>query len=604
MAINIDAFKNAKDHGEELYATHSSARAIHKKIDEMINMKWSGQPDVQNVKVTISPSVRNQFMGAVRILTSTDPQINVPHDKNSAQSIAMAENIEKICKAVWYHSGRLLQKPVHYDLTNALLRYGQFHLAVTDTTDLLEHYRNGMTNKATLARYERIAKYTPFLFTPIDPKTGSAQFDAYGLTAYYRQTETTYGNIRSMFGDRESYATKKATEVVTYKEYWSLEHHFTWIDAEDIPFIGADNNGEHGLPIIPIVVQSAEGVAFEKDPELKSQSFLYGVQKSEMWERLNLINTLNFTNLFAYAMQPAFVHEKGEQDSEIVPDFSVAGGVLHLNPGDKFGPMKREVINQDIMFSKQLLDQQIEESTMYKQALGGGEPGNAAFSTIALLSQSGRLPLIAPQRCGGAGIGQAFETMFALMKDNPTKRTYLSEHGLEQIKTAEIPDDLIIDVKLEADLPQDKLQMANVAAIMKQNGFVSDEWIRENILGIGQSDDMTKKIVEERFADMRIEEYFTGAMRQEIELQIQQQMAQQMAQQQQMMQQPSMPQGMPQGAMPQGMPTGGMPQDIQFDPAMGGMPPVVGKGAIPASRPNMKPTSANGEPQGIQEGEM
>lgn len=604
MAINIDAFKNAKDHGEELYATHSSARAIHKKIDEMINMKWSGQPDVQNVKVTISPSVRNQFMGAVRILTSTDPQINVPHDKNSAQSIAMAENIEKICKAVWYHSGRLLQKPVHYDLTNALLRYGQFHLAVTDTTDLLEHYRNGMTNKATLARYERIAKYTPFLFTPIDPKTGSAQFDAYGLTAYYRQTETTYGNIRSMFGDRESYATKKATEVVTYKEYWSLEHHFTWIDAEDIPFIGADNNGEHGLPIIPIVVQSAEGVAFEKDPELKSQSFLYGVQKSEMWERLNLINTLNFTNLFAYAMQPAFVHEKGEQDSEIVPDFSVAGGVLHLNPGDKFGPMKREVINQDIMFSKQMLDQQIEESTMYKQALGGGDPSNAAFSTIALLSQSGRLPLIAPQRCGGAGIGQAFETMFALMKDNPTKRTYLSEHGLEQIKTAEIPDDLIIDVKLEADLPQDKLQMANVAAIMKQNSFVSDEWIRENILGVGQSDDMTKKIVEERFADMRIEEYFTGAMRQEIELQIQQQMAQQMAQQQQMMQQPPMPQGMPQGAMPPGMPPGGMPQDIQFDPAMGGMPPVVGKGAIPASRPNMKPTSANGEPQGIQEGEM
>lgn len=604
MAINIDAFKNAKDHGEELYATHSSARAVHKKIDEMINMKWSGQPDVQNVKVTISPSVRNQFMGAVRILTSTDPQINVPHDKNSAQSIAMAENIEKICKAVWYHSGRLLQKPVHYDLTNALLRYGQFHLAVTDTADLLEHYRNGMTNKATLARYERIAKYTPFLFTPIDPKTGSAQFDAYGLTAYYRQTETTYGNIRSMFGDRESYATKKATEVVTYKEYWSLEHHFTWIDTEDIPFIGADNNGEHGLPIIPIVVQSAEGVAFEKDPELKSQSFLYGVQKSEMWERLNLINTLNFTNLFAYAMQPAFVHEKGEQDSEIVPDFSVAGGVLHLNPGDKFGPMKREVINQDILFSKQMLDQQIEESTMYKQALGGGDPGNAAFSTIALLSQSGRLPLIAPQRCGGAGIGQAFETMFALMKDNPTKRTYLSEHGLEQIKTAEIPDDLIIDVKLEADLPQDKLQMANVAAIMKQNSFVSDEWIRENILGIGQSDDMTKKIVEERFADMRIEEYFTGAMRQEIELQIQQQMAQQMAQQQQMMQQPPMPQGMPQGAMPQGMPPGGMPQDIQFDPAMGGMPPVVGKGAIPASRPNMKPTSANGEPQGIQEGEM
>jgi len=609
MMADNNAFESAKTHGEDLYNSYAETRKINEKVDEMINMKWKGAPDVPNVKMTISPSVRNVFMGAVRILTSVDPQISVPHDKNVAKSVEIAEQIEKICKAVWYQSGRLLQKPVHYDLTNSLLRYGQFHMAVTDTADLLEHYRNGMTNPAALARYERIAKYTPFIFTPIDPKTGSAQFDAYGLTAYYRQVKTTYGAIRSMFGDRDSYITKKATEEVVYKEYWSLEHHFTWIDEEEVPFIGADNNGVHGLPVIPIVVQSAEGVSFENDPELKSQSFLYGVQKSEMWERLNLINTLNFTNLFSYAMLPAFVHEKGEQDSEIVPDFSTAGGILHLNPGDKFAPMKREVINQDIMFSKQMLDQQIEESTMYRQALGGGDPNNAAFSSIALLSQTGRLPLITPQRTGGAGIGLAFETMFTLMKANPTKRTYLAEHGLEKIAVADIPDDLIIDVKLEADLPQDKLQMANVAALMKQNGFVSDEWIRENILNIGQSDDMTKKIVEEKFIDMRIQEYFTGAMRQEIQAQVMQQMQQQMQQQQQMAQEQQMAQQQMMPQMPPEMMGGGMPpemmgQDNQFNPAMGGMPPVVGKGAIPASRPNMKPTSANGQAQNIQEGEM
>ena len=246
---------------------------------------------------------------------------------------------------------------------------------------------------------------------------------------------------------------------------------------------------------------------------------------------------------------------------------------------------------------------------MYRQALGGGNPNNAAFSSIALLSQAGRLPLITPQRTGGAGIGQAFEIMFTLMKANPTKRTYLAEHGLEKIAVADIPDDLIIDVKLEADLPQDKLQMANVAALMKQNGFVSDEWIRENILNIGQSDDMTKKIVEEKFIDMRIQEYFTGAMRQEIQAQVMQQMQQQMQQQQQMAQEQQMAQQQMMPQMPPEMMGGGMPpemmgQDNQFNPAMGGMPPVVGKGAIPASRPNMKPTSANGQAQNIQEGEM
>jgi hypothetical protein len=82
-----------------------------------------------------------------------------------------------------------------------------------------------------------------------------------------------------------------------------------------------------------------------------------------------------------------------------------------------------------------------------------------------------------------------------------------------------------------------------------------------------------------------------------------QQMQQQMQQQQQMAQQQMMPQ-MPPEMMGGGMPPEMMGQDNQFNPAMGGMPPVVGKGAIPASRPNMKPTSANGQAQNIQEGEM
>lgn len=149
--------------------------------------------------------------------------------------------------------------------------------------------------------------------------------------------------------------------------------------------------------------------------------------------------------------------------------------------------------------------------------------------------------------------------------------------------------------------------MANVAAIMKQNAFVSDEWIRENILNIGQSDEMTKKIVEEKFSEMRVQEYFTGAMRQEIEMQIQQAAQQQMAQQQQMaaqQQQMAQQQMAQQPMMPAQFGQQRPPQNNQYNPAMGGMPPLVGKGAIPASRPNMKPTSANGEAQGIQEGEM
>ena len=44
--------------------------------------------------------------------------------------------------------------------------------------------------------------------------------------------------------------------------------------------------------------------------------------------------------------------------------------------------------------------------------------------------------------------------------------------------------------------------------------------------------------------------------------------------------------------------------DNSMNPNMGGMPPLVAQGAIPASRPGMKPTPANGMPQELQEGEM
>jgi len=42
----------------------------------------------------------------------------------------------------------------------------------------------------------------------------------------------------------------------------------------------------------------------------------------------------------------------------------------------------------------------------------------------------------------------------------------------------------------------------------------------------------------------------------------------------------------------------------QFNPAMGGIPPIVGKGALPAQTPGQKPVSGEGDFMTAQEGEM
>lgn len=612
--------KDAKQHGSELVQSNYNLHAMQQDMDDMINMDWKDKPTDPNLKFTTSPDARNQFMGALRLLTAVDPIIKVPYDINDITSKEQADKIEKICKAIWYHSGRILQKPVHYELVSSLLRYGQSHISVVDTSDLLEvaTKRDKSISKARKQRYEHFAKVTPYIFQPLDPKCGNAEFDAFGLTAYFREQTMTYAEIVSKFGELDKYKDKASTDTVVYRDYWDLDVHYAWIDDDDEPLI----EGKHNLPCIPIVVQGAEGSLLNDEPESQYQPLLYGVWKGELWERKNLSLTALFSNLYAVASNAMFVHERTEPDSKLEIDFDQIGGVVHLNPGEKLSALQRDVMNKDMMYGMEVADNLIEESTLFKQVLGQSPGTRLAYSAISLLSQSGQLPLIATQRAGGWGIGTAFEKMFAMMRDKKKKRTVLSDSTVLDIELKDLKEDLIIDVKLDADLPQDKLQQANIAGMLKQYGLASNAWIQENVLNMGQSKDMTKEVIEENYINKMMEEHLTGTMRDEITKQVQQQMMQQMqeqqaqqqqAQQQQMQQQEMAMQQeqMAQQPSPQeqeAMMAEKYMRDQRFvdqnNTNRGGMPPIVGRGAIPAQRPGQMPSTPNPEAEMLQEGEQ
>jgi len=131
---------------------------------------------------------------------------------------------------------------------------------------------------------------------------------------------------------------------------------------------------------------------------------------------------------------------------------------------------------------------------------------------------------------------------------------------------------------------------------------------------------MTKKVIEEQFVNKMLQEHFTKAMETEIRKQVEMEMMQKMQEQQQMqaqqmaqaqqagMQQQRQMVQQEQAARQQVMSVEERRQRLasanQFNAGMGGMSPIVGRGAIPASRPGMMPTPATGEPQGLQEGEV
>jgi len=643
----------ARQHANDLIMKSADMKIMQQKMDEMILMDWVNEkPTREDLKFTVSPEARNAWLGALRILSSTEPIITVPRNANDLSLNEVADQIEKICKAIWYQSGRVAQRPVHYDLLNSLLRYDEYHLAIKDTQDMLDlSKKNKSSSPAEKHRLEKLAASTPYVFEAMDVKSGYWERDSFGLTCYYRKTAMTYGQAVNLFGqhalDKSNIpASTHHSDQVYHHDYWDLSVHYAWlsrygdVSENDYLLVGSENNGRHELPYIPIVCQTAEASPLEGDSKYRRQPLLYGAWKGSLWERMNLIGTIIYSSLFAVASNPMYVHTQAVPGSKISIDHSVIGGITDVPPGESLQLLQRDVINKDLEKGMLLAEQKFSESTIYKQVLGGDAGSNASFSQLSLMSQQGRLPLINYQRCGGWGIGTAFEIMFDLMKDRGQKRTVQYLQGKLDIDPKELPEDLLIEVNLDADLPQDKLQQANIGSMLKQNGLASTAWIRENILNIGQSEDMTRQVQEENFIDFMFREGLTNQMRQEIaaeEKQKAQEQAQLQAQQavqqiaEVMKQQAAQGQGQrqplpgplqaqnlaqrppvrpnpmqPQGVQQQGQPLmqrrPQMPIDQSRNAAMGGMPPSA-RGLIPAQAPGQTAVPAEDYTGEMQEGE-
>jgi len=612
----MKTLKQAQQHAKELASSATEHLLLWDKIDEMINMDWHDKPKLDNdpnIKFTASPQARNTFLGAKRLLTATTPIIKIPRSRNADALKENTDDIENMLKAIWELSGKYAGRPVHYDLVDQLLRYDECQLLITDTKDLLELHKKG--SKAEKLRYERLAEQTPFIFQAVNARSGWWEADGFGLTAYFRRSKFTTQQAIARFGlkaleDAELNLANNNTPVY-YCDYWDLDVHFAWLSNHESKYpekgdllIGKENDGKHDLPVIPIVCQVAEAGTLENKAEFSRQPLLYGVYKANLWQRLNMLETHMFTNIHNTAMSPMFVHYRGpgNMDTEVDINFKDPASVTSLAPGDRLEPMKREAVSMDmtkgLMEAKQIWD----ESAIYPQTFGQPLGGQQAFSTVALLSQSGRLPLVSVQQCGGFAIARACENVLALMKDGGGVRKAVWLNDIIKIDPKEIDSSITIDVVLDAELPTDQLKQASVATQLKD--LVSQRYIRENVLRINDPTTMTEEIFEEEFDRMMMQELLRGDMRQQITEEVQQQMLIAMQQQQQQQQQaqlaqmqnppPMAPQA---GSPPPGPPTGGMD-------SYGGLPPSEA-GMIPATRPGEKPVPFGTTPPGtIQRGEM
>ena len=120
-----------------MLADHSQRIEMCDAIEKMFLMEWEDEkPETAGkdwIKLTISPDARNKALGAIRLMTATDPKFSVPFDKNSKDGKEQSSKLEKAASAIWSISGRVRQNPLHYDAVTSAVLFGEIHMGYLET---------------------------------------------------------------------------------------------------------------------------------------------------------------------------------------------------------------------------------------------------------------------------------------------------------------------------------------------------------------------------------------------------------------------------------------------------------------------------------------
>ena len=515
------------DHAQTLKDQYSERDRRFDLYEDMFNMNW--QHDLRRkkaadtIKPTVSPTARNKVLGAWRLLISQDPKFKVRSDTAEPNEI---ENLEKFISLMWQRTGKVNGRPLHHDIILSMLLYGEAHVGINTIQDFKAFNPEDQ-------RVDRVGKLTPILFDVWNPKTGYPEFDKFGLTAFYREVEVEKSWVRTNYAklmeDNPALQKKmngKGTCVL--KTFYDLKYYSVNIDYDNIICC------EHNLPCIPIAVTMSDGSSLFDKTEQSRQPLLYTLAQSRLWERENLYLTVTTSNLFALGCMPmvAYTHDTNSKlninnDSGILVADLARGESLDFVQSKGF--LTAEMQNMGQMYKDY-----IDKSTVLDTAFGEGNVA-ANFSEASLLSVSSRLPLVATQIQCGMALANVADLALLTMKER--KITY--KHDDIQFSYKDIPSDYEVSCKLDMTQPQERLQRANEAAVILANGLASKEWTQENTIGIENTDEMDKAILNEKvntaLVDYRIQELVQDLQakkqQQEQQKQMQLQQANQQAQQ-------------------------------------------------------------------------
>jgi hypothetical protein len=498
-------FPKLKQRADQLVAAHASRNTMYAAMKKFLFMEWDERPTDEWVKETMSPDPYNAIVGIVRLLVSTQPRISVAADENDPNARQQADKLELALGALWNRANDRPFWSIHYDVALSAVLFSEIAIQIANAQETIRWAE--VQGKST-GELKEAARRTPFVYEVCDPETVYPQFGAFGLRSVLRRYRRPAWQVKEFWGNKAgSIADADEDREVEYSDYWTPEWRVVWTNADDAPILME----KHELPFIPWSCSLVMGSSMFTEPHRQRLPLLYPVWKGKWWHRQNLELTL----LYSFAsllVNPTWV-TKTVDGQAVAFDLSQPGGQINLRAGENIEPLARQLITGDITSALSIADNKITASTVPQVVFGQAPGSSMSYSALNMLSQGGRLPLVPIEQNAGRAIGTALQKTLLWVKHSGQAVSLYNVGRLAKLSPEDInPDHLEITVKLKADIPQDRLQLANtVTMLMNAKGADGLPLISRDtalaFLEFLQPGEETEKILQELFTQEHLKMY-------------------------------------------------------------------------------------------------
>jgi hypothetical protein len=539
--------------------------------DLMYHNGWNLPPELKKlewIRKVISSDPHDAVASGRRVLSTLPPRPRVLPFSDDQLNRDKANEIERILRWALKQANRRRRGTVEADVVQSALLYSEVVANVVDVDWQIEQAKS---LNASPSRLKAMRRYGRFMFNVFNPRSTHVLYSAFMPEAVLICQNRPAVEVVAEWGDRAKAlraAAESGRQVKVY-DYCDYDVRALWLEEEG-------GNGEsvilspeeHGLGFLPFTAQVG-GSTLEEKGVHQRQPILYPIYTSGAWDTQNLIQTFLTSDSLARAAAPRYAAE-GANPEGVKVDYNDPSRIAEVPAGNSLKELRPPEIDQALMQLEQLHSAKIDKSTISRVLQGGEVPAGLAFSALNMLTQTALGALRPAKDLAEKSLAELLTLMLHWVQytGKPFEARGFSEDDAGAEYTLE-PDEIdptewIVEVELTPDVPTDRLQRINAAALAVQIGYSQESALED--IGVEDPKRELKKRTKEQVQAFLLQQKFQ-------ELQMQQQMAAQQAQMAQQMEAQAMAQ---QQAM-QGQPgLGGPVMGGQgMDPAMGGIPPAM-----------------------------